>query len=109
MRSRAGQSQRCTRAPSRPPSTTLVTLRTCSSGPFVKPLPPEAANDAREVLVNLYMRLGRSSDMIRLLDDAIATAPSRSDLRNVRQASSRSDVSPISPREWAIIDPFGAT
>jgi hypothetical protein len=47
---------------------------------------PEAANDAREVLVNLYMRLGRSSDMIRLLDEAIATAPSRSDLRNVRQA-----------------------
>jgi aspartyl protease len=46
----------------------------------------EAANDAREVLVNLYMRLGRSSDMIRLLDEAIATAPSRSDFRNVRQA-----------------------
>jgi aspartyl protease len=47
---------------------------------------PEAANDAREALLNLYMRLGRSSDMIRLLDDAIATAPSRSDFRNIRQA-----------------------
>jgi hypothetical protein len=47
---------------------------------------PEATNDAREALVNLYMRLGRSSDMIRMLDDAIATAPSRSDFRNIRQA-----------------------
>jgi Aspartyl protease len=47
---------------------------------------PEAANEAREALVNLYMRLGRSSDMVRLLDEALATAPSRSDLRNVRQA-----------------------
>jgi Aspartyl protease len=47
---------------------------------------PEAANEAREALVNLYMRLGRSSDMIRLLNEAIATAPSRSDFRNVRQA-----------------------
>ena len=47
---------------------------------------PEAANDAREGLVDLYMRLGRSSDMIRVLDDAIATAPSRSDFRNARQA-----------------------
>ena len=47
---------------------------------------PEAATHAREALGNLYMRLGRSSDMIRLLDEAIATAPSRSDFRNVRQA-----------------------
>ncbi len=46
----------------------------------------EVANDAREALVNLYMRLGRSSEMIRMLDDAIATAPSRSDFREVRQA-----------------------
>ena len=47
---------------------------------------PEAANDAREALMNLYMRLGRSSDMIHALDDAIATAPSRSDFLNIRQA-----------------------
>jgi hypothetical protein len=47
---------------------------------------PEAANDAREVLVNLYMRLGRSSDMIRVLDEALAATPSRSDFRNVLQA-----------------------
>ena len=46
----------------------------------------EAATEAREGLVNLYMRLGRSSDMIRILDEALAVAPSRSDLRNVRQA-----------------------
>jgi aspartyl protease len=46
----------------------------------------EAATEAREALVNLYMRLGRSSDMIRILDDALAVAPSRSDLRNVRLA-----------------------
>jgi hypothetical protein len=47
---------------------------------------PETANDAREALMNLYMRLGRSSDMVRVLDDALAAAPSRSDLRNARQA-----------------------
>jgi hypothetical protein len=46
----------------------------------------ETANDAREALMNLYMRLGRSSDMVRVLDDAFAAAPSRSDLRNARQA-----------------------
>ena len=46
----------------------------------------EAANDARDALMNLYMRLGRSSDMVRVLDDAFAAAPSRSDLLNARQA-----------------------
>jgi Aspartyl protease len=46
----------------------------------------EAANEAREALWNLYMRLGRSSDMIRVLDEALAVAPLRSDVRNVRQA-----------------------
>ena len=46
----------------------------------------EAANEARETLANLYMRLGRSSDMLRVLDDALAAAPSRADIRNVRQA-----------------------
>jgi aspartyl protease len=46
----------------------------------------EAATEAREALVNLYMRLGRSSDMIRVLDGALAAAPSRSDLRNVLEA-----------------------
>ena len=46
----------------------------------------EAANEAREALASLYMRLGRSSDMIRVLDEALAAAPSRSDLRSVRQA-----------------------
>jgi hypothetical protein len=42
------------------------------------------ATDAREALINLYMRVGRSSDAARVLDDAIAAAPSRSDFRNVR-------------------------
>jgi hypothetical protein len=46
----------------------------------------EAANEAREVLVSLYARLGRSSDMIRVLDDILAAAPARSDVRNVRDA-----------------------
>jgi Aspartyl protease len=46
----------------------------------------EAANEAREALANLYMRLGRSSDMLRVLDDALAAAPSRADISNVRQA-----------------------
>jgi predicted aspartyl protease len=47
---------------------------------------PESANEARETLMNLYMRLARSSDIVRVLDDAFAAAPSRSDLRNARQA-----------------------
>jgi Aspartyl protease len=46
----------------------------------------EVANEAREALANLYMRLGRSSDMLRVLDDALAVAPSRADFRNARQA-----------------------
>lgn len=46
---------------------------------------PEDANEAREALGNLYMRLGRSSDMLRVFDEMLAAAPSRSDVRNVRQ------------------------
>ena len=46
----------------------------------------DAATDAREALVNLYMRIGRSSDMIRVLDEALAAAPSRADFRNALQA-----------------------
>ena len=42
----------------------------------------EGANDAREALANLYMRLGRSADLVRIIDDALAAAPGRSDLRN---------------------------
>ena len=42
----------------------------------------ERANDAREALANLYMRLGRSADLVRTIDDALAAAPGRSDLRN---------------------------
>jgi hypothetical protein len=49
----------------------------------------EAATDAREALANLYMRIGRSSDMVRVLDEALAAAPSRSDFRNVLQAFAR--------------------
>jgi hypothetical protein len=45
----------------------------------------ESANDAREALINLYMRVGRSSDMLRTLDDAVTAAPSRADFRNVRE------------------------
>ncbi len=44
----------------------------------------EAANDAREALATLYMRLGRTSDMIRVLDEILSAAPARSDVRNVR-------------------------
>jgi len=46
----------------------------------------EVANEAREALGNLYMRLGRSSDMLRVFDELLAVAPSRSDVRNVLQA-----------------------
>jgi hypothetical protein len=42
----------------------------------------ERANDAREALANLYMRLGRSADLVRIIDDALAAAPGRADLRN---------------------------
>ncbi len=46
----------------------------------------DAATEAREALGILYMRLGRSSDMMRVLDEALVAAPSRSDFRNIRQA-----------------------
>jgi hypothetical protein len=46
----------------------------------------EVANEAREALGNLYMRLGRSSDMLRVFDELLAVAPSRSDVRNVLRA-----------------------
>jgi len=46
----------------------------------------EVANEAREALGNLYMRLGRSSDMLRVFDELLAVAPWRSDVRNVLQA-----------------------
>ena len=44
----------------------------------------EAANEAREWLINLYMRFGRSSDAARLINEALKAAPSRFDLRNAR-------------------------
>ena len=46
----------------------------------------EVANDAREALANLYMRLGRSADMVRIIEDALVAAPSRSDLRDALQS-----------------------
>lgn len=46
----------------------------------------DGANDARDVLANMYLRLGRSSDAVRILDDMIAAAPSREDLREGRDA-----------------------
>jgi hypothetical protein len=46
----------------------------------------EAANDAREALAAVYMRLGRSSELVRLLDDAVAAAPANADIRDARQA-----------------------
>ncbi len=44
----------------------------------------EQANDAREALVGLYTRHSRSREMLRVLDDMLAAAPARSDVRNVR-------------------------
>src|SRR5688500_10145304 len=46
----------------------------------------DTATDAREALANFYMRSGRSSDMMRILDEALAAAPSRTDFRNATQA-----------------------
>jgi len=47
---------------------------------------PAAANEAREILLNLYMRLGRSAEMLRLIDEALAADSSRDDIRNARTA-----------------------
>lgn len=47
---------------------------------------PAAANEARDVLLNLYMRLGRSAAMIRVLDEAAAAEPGRNDIANARTA-----------------------
>ena len=43
------------------------------------------AVEAREALLNLYMRLGRSADMLRVLDEMLAATPSSDDLRNARE------------------------
>jgi hypothetical protein len=47
---------------------------------------PAAANEARDLLLNLYMRLGRSADMLRVLDEAAAAEPGRNDIANARTA-----------------------
>ena len=47
---------------------------------------PAAANEARDILLNLYMRQGRSMDMLRLIDDAAAAEPGRNDIANARTA-----------------------
>ena len=48
---------------------------------------PAAANEAREILLNLYMRLGRSAAMLRLLDEAVVADARRSPVRCRRTAS----------------------
>lgn len=45
---------------------------------------PIAANEARGLLALLYVRLGRSSDAGRLIDDFLKVEPERSDMRNLR-------------------------
>jgi hypothetical protein len=45
---------------------------------------PEAANEARDVLINLYLRESRISDALRVVDVALTVAPSRTDFRNMR-------------------------
>jgi predicted aspartyl protease len=44
------------------------------------------ANDVRELLLSIYMRTGRSADAVRLLDEALAAAPSQDDIKNLRSA-----------------------
>jgi hypothetical protein len=44
------------------------------------------ANDVRELLLAIYMRTGRSADMVRLMDEALAAAPSQGDIKNLRAA-----------------------
>ena len=44
----------------------------------------EAANEARGLLALLYVRLGRSSDAGRLMDDLLKAAPQRSDVRKLQ-------------------------
>jgi predicted aspartyl protease len=44
------------------------------------------ANDVRELLLSIYMRTGRSADAVRLLDEAVAAAPSQDDIKNLRSA-----------------------
>jgi hypothetical protein len=53
----------------------------------------EAANDAREALINLYMRLGRSSDMIRVLDERLRQRRRELISATSKGSSSRSAVS----------------
>jgi hypothetical protein len=44
----------------------------------------EVANEARGMLAILYVRVGRTADAGRLIDDILNVAPERSDIRNAR-------------------------
>jgi hypothetical protein len=43
------------------------------------------ANQVREMLASLYMRLSRSADMLRVLDDILSADPNNAEARNVRE------------------------
>jgi hypothetical protein len=47
---------------------------------------PESANEAREVLAGMYLRLSRSIDLVAVLDDILADAPKSADVRDMRSA-----------------------
>src|SRR5262245_41623757 len=49
-----------------------------------RPSTAETANEAREILALLYIRLGRSSDAGHLIDEILKVAPQRSDVQNMR-------------------------
>jgi hypothetical protein len=50
---------------------------------------PDDANKAREALAILYMQHSRSRDMLRILDDMLTAAPTRADVRNMRDGFER--------------------
>jgi Aspartyl protease len=49
-----------------------------------RPFTAETANEAREILALLHIRLGRSSDAGHLIDEILKMAPQRSDVQNMR-------------------------
>src|SRR5262245_40812406 len=49
-----------------------------------RPLTAETAIEARELLAQLYIRVGRSSDAGHLIDEILKMAPQRSDVQNTR-------------------------
>jgi predicted aspartyl protease len=63
-----------------------------------------AANDARDSLISLYMVTGHSSAAVRVMDELLTAAPTRTDVRNARAFVSRFSDQRIESRSSAEVE-----